>query len=406
MAGRRSAAWALVCAVALGCVAPCAEAATEGPATGAAEAPRLHGSGSGRFEVIAEAGPEGVRLAELGEAAWRTWREPFGLPSRLPAAITVRLVPGSLWGAEARRARVSVEAGGAVTVWIRGGGEPGVSRERAWLRALAEGVLARRAILAGMDPARAPAPAWLCAAAAEAALVAERPALLDAWQASMRADEPPAGLREVLLWDGADGARGAVAARGAHGVWLWLREEGARGGAWGRFVGALQAGEPPGAALAREYGRLAARPAEAREWELAWRVAAARLAWARAVPLMEPEETRARIERAARILILDTETGRERAADGAGDWAERGEAWLAGERAARASRLAGEYTRLHPFYRNAAGSLGRAWIALAEGREREWRRAGGEYARDLAEGRELEDASRRLLDEAERAAGR
>jgi hypothetical protein len=63
--------------------------------------------------------------------------------------------------------------------------------------------------------------------------------------------------------------------------------------------------------------------------------------------------------------------------------------------------LAAEYLRFHPFYRNAAGSLGRAWTALAEGREQEWRTATEEWAEDMASGRSLEEASRRLLDEAE-----
>lgn len=340
-----------------------------------------------------------MRLAELAERAWPVWRESLGLPSRLSVAITARLIPEGVWDEAARPHRVTAEAGGAVTVWIRGGGAPGVSRDRAWLRALAEGVLGRRATLAGLDPARSRTPAWLSAAAAEAAVIAERPAMLDAWQAAMRADEAPPRLRDVLFWDGEASPSGFAGA--AHGVWLWLREEGARSGAWTRFVTAAQSGESPGAALAREYGRLVPRPAEAREWELAWRVAAARLARARAIPMQEAAETRLRLERTARIVVLDTETGGERVAGAAGRWAERGESWLAGERAARGALLAGEFTRLHPFYRNAAGSLGRAWLALAEGREREWRRAAEEYARDMADGRALEEASRRLLDGAE-----
>ena len=233
--------------------------------------------------------------------------------------------------------------------------------------------------------------------AAEAAVVAERPAMLDAWQAALRESEPTPRLRDILLGSGEEGPA-PEAGPATHALWLWLREEGARSGAWGRFLSALQAGESPGAALAREYGRLAARPAEAREWELAWRVAAARLARARAVPMQDAAETRRRLERASRIVVLDTEADGERVLRATGEWSERGERRVVEERAARAAQLAGEFTRLHPFYRNAAGSLGRAWLALAEGREREWRRASEEFAQDMAEGRELEEASRRLLD--------
>jgi hypothetical protein len=377
-------------------------AATTEPEVGEAAGARLFAAGSGRFEVIAEAGVDGVRLAELGEAAWRAWRDPLGLPVRLPNAITVRLVPEALWGGNPRAHRTSTESGGAVTVWIRAGGEPGVARERLWLGALAEGALARRAALVGLDPARASLPAWLRVAAAEAAIVAERVAMLDAWQAAMRDDEAPARLREVLLWDGRESS--AELERAAFGVWLWLREGGARSGAWTRLVTALQVGDAPGAALAREFGSLTSRPSEAREWELVWRVNAARLARARATPLLEPTETRLRLERTARIVVWDSERGEERVLAATGGWDERGEPWLEGERAARAGQLAGEFIRLHPFYRNAAGSLGRAWLALAEGREADWSRARKEFAQDMETGRELEQTSARLLAEAERAA--
>ncbi len=382
----------------------CAEAEPQARAPSGGEAPtvRLVASGSGRFEVIAEPGADGVRLAEIGEAAWRAWRDPLGLPARLPGAITVRLVPEALWGVDARAHRTTSDAGGAVTVWIRAGGAPGVARERLWLAALAEGALRRRASLVGLDPARASVPAWLCEAAADAALSAKRPAMLDAWQAAMREGGSAAGLREILLWDGREPAPRLE--RGAFGVWIWLREEGARSGAWTRFVTALQVGESPGAVLAREYGRLTPRPAEAREWELVWQVNAARLARARATPLLEPTETRLRLERAARVVAWDVEREEERVLSATGDWPERREAWLVATRTARSGQLASEFVRLHPFYRNAAGSLGRAWLALAEGREGEWRRASAEFAQDMASGRELEEMSRRLLDEAERAA--
>jgi hypothetical protein len=358
---------------------------------------RLHLAGSGRFEIISAPGAEGVALAEWAELAWAGWREPLALPMRLQNSITVRLVPETGWTFGPEDHRVVAEPGGVVSIWIRAGGEAGVARERRWLVALAEGVLRRKAFLIGADPARAKAPAWLAAAAAEAALVATRPAMFDAWQAEMRAGRP-AALRDVLLRP--ESEAGGTEERAAPGVWLWLREEGARSGAWGRFVDSIVAGESPGAALAREYARLTPRAAEAREWELAWRVAAARLAQTRATPVMEPEETRRRLERLARMVVLDTRTGRERVPPAWGEWATRHETWPTRERAERARLLAAEFTRLHPFYRNAAGSLGRAWTALAEGQEEAWRNAAAEWTQDMESGRLLEQASRRLLDEA------
>src|SRR4051812_9797030 len=79
-------------AVALAAAATALTAKAEAPATVASVAAgtpeknplRLHGVGSGRFEVVAEPGLEGVRLAELANAAWSEWSGPLGLPSRLP----------------------------------------------------------------------------------------------------------------------------------------------------------------------------------------------------------------------------------------------------------------------------------------------------------------------------------
>lgn len=373
----------------------------------AGEAVRLHGAGSGRFEVVAEPGPEGVRLAELAAAAWSEWSGALGLPGRLPVAITVRLVPEEKWSFGENRSWVTAGPAGVVSVWICATGEAGVARDRRWLSALAEGALMRKGLLIGGAPEQAVAPAWLVAAAAETVVVAERPAMLDAWQAEVGGGEPVAGLREVLLWaartpGGLDESGRRVA---AYGVWLWLREESGRSDAWGRFVRALLGGESPGAALAREFGWLTPRPAEAREWELAWRVALRRLAALRTGPVMDPAESRLWVERIARFVAVDPRTDEERLLPAWGEWGSREEAWLRAERAERSRLIAANFTRLHPFYRNAAGSLGRAWAALAEGREAAWREASVDWARDIDTGRVLEDASRELLDKATATGG-
>jgi hypothetical protein len=363
---------------------------------------RLHSEGSGRFEVVALPGAEGVRLAELAEAAWAEWAGPFSLPSRLPVAITVRLVPEAEWLFGDVPARVAADPAGVVSVWIREDEKAGARRERLWLTALAEGVLRRKAFLLGLDPAKAHAPPWLTAGAAEAVIVAEQPSMLDAWQMEFGRSARPEKLRDVLLWGVRGGAEAEGQERAAYGVWLWLREEGGKSGAWGRFVGALLTGESPGAALAREFATLTPKPAEAREWELAWKVAAARLVIARTTPILGAEESRQRLERLSRIVVMDARDGRERVMPAWGEWASRGESWPAMVRLERAAIIEAEFTRMHPFYRNAAGSLGRAWGALAAGEEEAWREASVEWSRDAADGRVLENASRALLDAAER----
>lgn len=362
----------------------------------------LSGGGGGRFEVVAEEGVEGVRLAELAGQAWLAWREPLGLPDRLQTSILVRLIPETRWAWGETFSRVSAEPGGVVTVWLRGGGERGLTRERRWLVGLAEGAWRRRAFLSGLPADAAPAPRWLILAAAESFLTAQRPALLDGWQAELMRPGRVLKLRAVLLGSSADGAEvisdEALAASGL-AVWRWLRESDPR--AWSRFTLALLKGESAGAALAREYGRLVSRAAEAREWELAWRVSVAREETARTTPVMAAAESRHRLEQLARIVVFDARTGREQVLAATGDWEMRREIWPARERETRMRILTAELSRVHPFYHNAAVSLGRIWQALARGKERDWREAVAAWEADFDAGLKLEAASTAMLDAAE-----
>jgi hypothetical protein len=361
----------------------------------------LYSAGAGRFDVVAQPGPQGLRLAALAEAAWPEWARAWELPTRYSTAITARLVPTEQWSFKDAEWRVVDDAGGLVTVWLRGAAEgemetSELARERRWLTGLAAAVLRRQALQLGFAPERSVVPAWLAAGAAEAVLIAEQPALLDAWQLRVHGAEHGPSLRAILLSADALTEREQSA---AYGVWLWLREASGREPGWRRFVAALLGGETAGAALARELGGLVTKPADAREWELAWRVATARLAGTRVTPVADAAETRRWVEQLSRIVARDAASGGERAVSAAGDWAERREPWLSEERSRRADLLARELTRLHPFYRNAAGSLGRAWLALANGTEAEWRAAERDWLADWATGRALEEASKQLLDE-------
>ncbi len=380
-----------------------------GAATSPAEKPSavrlLSGGGGGRFEIVAEEGGEGVRLAELAGQAWLAWREPLGLPERLQTSILVRLIPEARWSWGETFSRVSAEPGGVVTVWLRGGGERGLAGERRWLVGLAEGAWRRKAFLSGLPVDAVPVPRWLSLAAAESFLTAQRPALLDAWQAELRRPGNILKLREVLLGGSADGeafVSDEAFAVSSLAVWRWLREVDQR--AWPRFTLGLLKGESAGAALAREYGRLVPRVAEAREWELAWRVAVAREETARTTPVMAPAEARRRLEQLARIVAFDARTGREQVLPVAGEWTTRREVWPARERETRARILTAELPRIHPFYYNAAVSLGTVWQALARDKERAWREAAANWEADLATGMDLERSSSALLDAAEASA--
>lgn len=381
-----------------------ARAAGEVPAEGKAAADlRFYDIGSGRFEVVAEAGEAGERVAELAQAAWRVWMGSLELPERLTTGITVRVVPGGAGVEGQPQWRVARETGGLVSLWLRGGGAAGLEHERVWLTGLAEAALVRKTMLLGVWPEDGAAPAWLCAGAAEAVLVDETPAMMDGWQIDMRRGGGAAsGLREVLLGRPGPGRQLPEIQRlAAYGVWQWLGAEGGRGGGWRRLVAAVLKGEAAGLVLAREFGALLPERKDAREWELLWQVAAARLARAQLLPVLESEDSRQRLERLARIVALDTESGRDVALAAGDGWETRAEPWLQAEREVRTRQLTADFGRMHPIYRNAAGSLGRAWLELEAGREAEWRLANEEWKADFETGRKVEQMCVELLEKYE-----
>ncbi len=372
------------------------------PGADAAEASKAEvrffpGSG-GRFEVAALEGEEGARLARLAEEAWLVWRGPLGLPDRWPAGITVRLTPTEAWDFAEPAWRVSAEATGLVSVWIRGDGEAGAGRERRWAAALAEAALTRLAISQGVGVAVRTVPDWLVAGAAEAALIEERPALGDAWRQAAARPDGAAGLEAILKWRGAQTADGDNPNWvGAFGVWRWLGAGPGRAEAWPRFVAALLAGEAPGMALTRVYGPGLARP-EKTELELAWRTALAGWAREQATPLFGAEESRHQLERLARVVLTPTDGGVEEVVELGALKAAEARGFPAAEREERARWLTANFPRMHPFYRNAAGSLGRCWQAQGRGDEAAREAAVQEWRADFAAGLELERGSAAALD--------
>jgi len=358
------------------------------------------------LEVVAEPGAEGRRLADLGEEAWAIWRDPFGLPERWPAAVTVRLVPENQWTLAEPAWQVVGEAAGMVTVWIKAGGEAGVARDRRWLMALAEGVLHRQAFLLGVSPERVWTPDWLIAAGAEAVLTTGgRAALLDSWrQEARRAGRMP-GLMSLFTWKGGlQQLSGAEDPRilASFAAWQWLRAESGNTAAWRRLVAGLIAGTQPRLALNAAYGERFRR-ITVNELELMWQISAAGFARLQALPSFSAEGSRLWLEQLDRVVVLDAEAESAEVARRLSKvWAEREEGYIAMLRERRTELLSGGMGRVHPFYRNAAGSLGRIWLAQRAGEERAWTQAVAEWREDMADGRELERASKVLLDEASR----
>lgn len=355
------------------------------------------GSG-GRFEVAALEGEEGSRLVRLAEEAWAVWRGPLGLPDRWTTGITVRLTPTEAWDFAEPAWRLSAEATGLVSLWIRGGGKPGAGRDRRWAAALAEAAWTRVAISEGVGPAARTVPDWLVAGAAEAALIEARPALGDAWRQAAARPGGAAGLEAILKWRGAQTAGdGEPEWVGAFGVWRWLGAGPGRAEAWPRFVAALLAGEAPGLALTRVYGPGLARPEKA-ELELAWRTSLAAMAREQATPLLGAEESRRQLERLARAVLTPTEGGPERVWELGALTAAEARGYPAAEREERARWLTANLARMHPFYRNAAVSLGRCWQAQERGDDAAREGALQEWRADFATGLELERGSAAALD--------
>ncbi|MCX6938267.1 MAG: hypothetical protein NTU80_10290 [Verrucomicrobia bacterium] len=369
-------------------------------AAGNARNAALYGGGEGRFDIVAYAGEAGRRLAVLGDDAWAGWRDPLGLPERWPSGITVRLVPELEWKLGESAWRVVSEPGGVVTVWLKSG-PAGLARDRRWLLALAEGALHRQAIGLAVVPERIWIPDWLVAGAAEAVLSSgERASLQDSWRRSAGQAGRMPSLIAVLTWQGGVQTAtetGDARTVAAFGVWQWLRAESRGTLAWRLFLAGLLRGQAPRPALNAAYGARFTGMA-GQELELAWQTAAAGLARVQVLPVFSAAESRVWLDYMDRLVVLDANDGREHAVRLSEVWAERREPALRVTRERRAAGLAAEFARAHPFYRNAAGSLGRVWLAQGTGRETAWREALAEWRADRAAGEELERTSAALLD--------
>jgi hypothetical protein len=360
----------------------------------------FYGLESGRFEVAALRGTEGAELGALAGQAWAVWRGPFGLPDRWPVGITVRLAPAEGWPFGTDPWRVAAEPGGIVSVWLRARqpGEPeGLPERRRLLAALAAGAMHRQAVFIGVPPARITTPAWLGAAAAEAVLIRQQPALSDAWQRETASLARVPDLKRILTWRVDDDFDAENPRSAAYGVWSWLQADGRRTGAWRRFLAEVLGGGDPVTALTQHYQDLPGRD-RPQELELAWQAACAQLVRINNVPVLEPSETRRWLEQLDRIVLSEGSDGAEKAFALVDLWDWRKEPAVRTPLADRSALLAANFRQVHPFYSNAAGSLGRAWSALAQDKIAAWRAARLEWTQDMAVGREMEAASKRLLD--------
>jgi hypothetical protein len=366
------------------------DAAAEVPAE---VVPRLFQTRPGRFEIVVPDGIDPRRALALGESVWSALSGVLSLPGEgFSTPVTVRLVPVALWtGPDAFT--VVVEPPGLVSVRVRwgGGGDVGVAR-----RAMVRGLILRQAAAWHGVAAKLTAAGWLEQACVGLSIVRERPAMMDAYQQDAVAAAAVPSLSELLR---GDGGTGEARVRAPATLWLLLQlqVEPAAGVRWAGWVRGITAGADPLAALPRAYPGLWA---DASAMELWWLTAFQAQSRQRLLPLMTAADSRAWLqdrsrwlaERGGEEVVLDLEElpGLRRTA------------WGRAELSRRLGQLRAVMGTIHPYYANAALSLGRIYEAALKGDESAVRTALADLQREVDDGRELEETIGAILDTAPR----
>jgi hypothetical protein len=349
----------------------------------------------GRFE-IASASDTAVRSAVvMAEELWRTLAAPLLLPTEgFPSSIAVTLFSPTQWSGDTPF-RTYAEPAGRVSVRVRWSADE--AGQAALRRALAQALLMRRATAArGLVPGLA-VPYWLENAAVAWSLTSERPGALDRWQReSVRATPPP--LAAVLAQ-----RRGSPVSREGELAALWLfahlqSESSPVEQRWPRYLAAVLGGADPAETLGQFYGDFFP-DAAARElwWQVGWHARLRQSAQAADTAT----ETRAWLAERAAWTGRRVKDGADTALAPDEVFAARSTPWIAEELARRLLQLRAGLPTAHPFYRNAALSLGRTYETALAGDRRAFAQAQADLIRDIADGRELEQATTAALDELE-----
>ncbi len=394
LAGRQA---AIAAALAAGMSAPPAA-----PGTDAAPdlipplppAPHTFETAPGQFEIssfdLAAAG-SGLTVAE---EVWQSLERPLDLPPHgFPMPITVRLLPSTQWTAT-MPFQAAAELGGRVSVRVRWSPDPvGTAALR---HALVQALLMRVAIAwHGLGPALR-VPFWLEQGCLAWSLTHTHPALLDEWQQDSARTAPPT-LEQVLGLK-----REAPAPRPEELGTLWLlahlQAESGPERRWPALLRAMLGGEDPLTAVGRIYGGYFNNdPSRELWWQVGWH-AQRRLS---ASAVSSAADSRVWVAGRARWVARRGEADLLLSLDEV--FAARQQPWIAAELQQRIGQLKGELgsNSLHPFYRNAAVSLGRAYEAARMGNPGVFAIAEADAERDYADGLELENAADAALDQLE-----
>ena len=320
--------------------------------------PRVFYTRQGEFEIIVRDVADAQPALALGRTVWSALIGPLGLPAEgFSSPVSVRLVPADQW-TEPAAFTVTVEPPGRVSVRVRWSDDvdPVVVR-----RAFVQGLILRQAVAWHGIGSQLTVPLWLEHACTAWSLVRERPALLDAFQQESATIPVPPPLRSLLLWK-----RGSVESRGWElaSLWLFLQLQAEAGEAsrWGGWVRGVVGGAAPLETLPRFYTGLWT---DAPAMELWWQVGFHHQRRLRTIPVMTAEASRTWL--ADRSRWLAGRDGREVVLTLEELQAQRKEPWVRTELTERVRQTQAILGVIHPFYANAALSMGRLYEAVLKG---------------------------------------
>ncbi len=358
----------------------------------AARAAHVFYTGRGQFEIIVTEIADARAALELGRSVWSALSVPIGLPAEgFESPVAVRLVPSAIWN-EPAVFTVTVEAGGLVSVRVRWSEDvdPIVVR-----RAFVQGLIMRRAVAWHAVGPQLKVPLWLEQACTAWSQVRERPAMMDAFQQESAMLGAPPSLRALLEWE-----RGGVESRSWELSALWLFAQLQAEGPfsrWGGWLRGILGGADAYDTLPRSYPGVWRDAASLDVW---WGTVVHHQRTTRALPAMTIAVSRAWMQdrsrwlagRGAREVVLRLQELIEL----------RREPWVKAELVERQMQTRSVLGTIHPYYANAALSMGRLYEAAARGNEKDFRVALAEFERDAIDGRELEDTVGAILDTAPR----
>lgn len=341
----------------------------------------------GRIEVSAVDPTLAHAVSAAADEGWRLLEGPLGLPASFPSPVFVRLIPASE-GPAGAPFRVSVEAGGVVSVWLR----VAALSEPVLRRALVQGLLMRLAVAQHGIHEKLTAPLWLEQACAVLWRIRAEPAQLDALKLAS-AGMPVPALADLLAWPrGAD----EPAAWSAAAFWLLthLQAESGRGREWPAVLRRLLGGEEAGAALAAAYPAAFATPDERELW---WQTGWHQAVQARSLPVLDAAASRVQLGALARFVFAGADEAKDVVVPLRRVLDRAAEAPVAAELARRAAELGRLNPALHPFYRNAGLALLEACRLRAEKPAR-LDAACAAFEQDWSDGQELERVTTAALD--------